>query len=93
MLRRLTKELGLKGDQQARVEAALKEAGQEFRKLRGEISPRFRALREKTEERIRGLLDTDQQAKFADMVKRWEQRTERWRSREAGAASGEQQRP
>jgi hypothetical protein len=93
MLRRLTRELELKRDQQERVEALLKEAGREFRQLRGEISPRFRELRGKTEERIRGLLDAEQQAKFAEMVKRWEQRIERWHSREAGAAGAEPKRP
>lgn len=92
-LRRLTRELNLTADQQGRVEGLLRESGEEFRRLRGEITPRFRELRVRTEGRIRELLDAGQRAKFEEQVKRWEQRIERHRSREAEPAGVAPHRP
>src|SRR5574341_985928 len=79
VLARLTRDLGLRPDQREQVEAALKETAREFARLRGEIGPRFRAIREHSRERIRAVLTPDQQAKFDALVRRWERRAERRR--------------
>jgi Spy/CpxP family protein refolding chaperone len=64
LLRRLTRELDLRPDQRDRVEAILRDSGVEFAQLREEIRPRFREIRTRTRERIRAVLDANQQQKF-----------------------------
>jgi hypothetical protein len=84
VLKRLTSELGLRADQQQQVEGALQEAGLEFSRLRDEIGPRFHEIRARSRDRIRGLLDPEQQAKFDALAKEWERRAERWHGRPPG---------
>lgn len=81
MLARLRHHLGLRPEQAQQVEAALQEAGEEFRKIREEFRPRFRDVRARTEGRIRDLLDPDQQAGYSALVAEWERRIERWHDR------------
>lgn len=81
ILSRLTKDLGLRAEQRQKVEAVLKETGEEFAKLREEIGPKFRDIRNRTQERIRAVLDAAQQVKFDTLAQEWEQRAERWRNR------------
>jgi len=83
ILSRLTKELGLRSEQRQKVEAVLEETSQEFSKLREEIGPKFRDLRNGAQERIRAVLDAAQQAKFDKLAQEWERRAERWRNRGA----------
>lgn len=78
---RLTKDLDLRPDQRDRVEAVLKNARQEFSRLREEIGPRFREIRSRTRDQIRALLDATQQAKFDTLSQEWERRAARWRAR------------
>lgn len=84
ILSRLTRELDLRSEQREKVEAVLKEAGQEFVRLRNEIGPRFREIRDRSQERIRAILDAAQQTKFDVLAKEWERRIERWRGRGPG---------
>jgi len=79
VLKRLTRELDLRVDQQTKVEAVLRESGEEFARLRGEIRPRFQEIRERSRDRIRAILDPGQQAKFETLAQEWERRAERWR--------------
>ena len=79
LLKRLTRELDLRPDQQQQVEAILREAGQEFARLREEIGPRVRDVRGRSREKIRAILGPDQQAKFVVLEREWERRAERWR--------------
>jgi hypothetical protein len=79
MLKRLTRELDLRAEQQQKVEAILRESGEEFARLREDIRPRFREIRERSRGRIRALLDAGQQAKFETLAQEWERRVERWR--------------
>ena len=81
ILSRLTKELDLRSEQRQTVEAILKEAGQEFARLREEIGPKFRDIRTRTRDQIRAALDAAQQVKFDTVAKEWERRAERWRGR------------
>jgi Spy/CpxP family protein refolding chaperone len=83
-LTRLTKELELGSEQRQKVEAVLKETGQEFARLRDEIGPRFREIRDRSKERIRAVLDAAQQTKFDTVSQEWERRIERWRGRGPG---------
>jgi hypothetical protein len=84
ILSRLTKELELRSEQRQKVEAVLKEAAQEFARLRDEIGPRFREIRDRSKERIDAILDAAQQAKFETVSREWERRIERWRGRPPG---------
>ena len=79
MLKRLTRELDLRPEQQQQVEAILRETGQEFARLREEIGPRMRDIRGRIREKIRAMLSPEQQAKFEALEKEWERRAERWR--------------
>jgi len=81
ILSRLTKELGLRPEQRQKVEAVLGETGREFAKLREEIGPKFRDIRNRARDRIRAALDTSQQVKFDEVAQEWERRAERWRDR------------
>jgi|MudIll2142460700_1097286.scaffolds.fasta_scaffold02884_6 hypothetical protein len=83
ILSRLTKELGLRPEQRQKVEAVLDETSQEFAKLREEIGPKFRDIRNRTRDRIRAALDAAQQVKFDEVAQEWERRAERWRDRGA----------
>lgn len=84
ILSRLAKELDLRAEQREKVEAVLKEAGQEFARLREEIGPRFRDIRDRTRDQIRAVLDAAQQVKFDSVAQEWERRAERWRGRASG---------
>ncbi|HSD49975.1 MAG TPA: hypothetical protein VLG48_01110 [Candidatus Methylomirabilis sp.] len=89
MLRRLTRELDLRAEQRQQVEAILRESGEAFTRLREEIRPQFQAIRERSRDRIRALLDPGQQAKFETLAQEWERRVERWRG---GASRPEEPR-
>jgi hypothetical protein len=86
ILSRLTKQLGLREEQRQKVEAVLKETGQEFTRLRDEIGPRFREIRSRSQERIRALLDAAQQTRFDALAQNWDRRIEGWRGRGPGEA-------
>ena len=94
MLKRLTSELDLRADQQQQVEAILRESGEEFARLRGEIRPRFQAIRGRSQERIRGVLDPEQKARFETLAAEWERRAaERWGWRPGATDSGKAKGP
>lgn len=93
LLKRLTRELDLREDQRQRVEVLLRETGQEFVRLREEIGPRFREIRERSREKIRTVLTPEQQAKFEVLEKEWERRAERWRRGASRPDEGGPQRP
>ena len=81
LLKRLSRELDLRPDQQQQVEKVLRETGEEFARLRGEFGPRMREIRARSREQIRAVLDPGQQAKFETLSQEWERRVERWRDR------------
>ncbi len=88
ILARMTKQLDLRSDQQQAVRGILQDAGQEFTKLREEMRPRFQEIRSRTQERIRGVLDGAQQAKFQAMVRDWEERGRRRHGSDGPAPGG-----
>ncbi len=85
VLGRLTSELDLKPDQRQQVEAVLRETGEEFARLRLEMAPRFREIRERARGRIQAVLDPGQRPKFDALVERWERQAERRRGETPGA--------
>ncbi len=84
VLNRLTRELKLRPDQRQQVEVLLRDAGEQFAKLREEIRPRYREIRLQTQEKIRAILDADQAKEFAALLDRW-QRREQERRRDSAA--------
>ena len=91
MLGRLTRELDLKPEQRQQVETILRETGEEFGRLRQEIRPRFREILARSQERIRGVLDAGQQAKFETLADEWERRAgRRWGGRGGDATRNPQ---
>ncbi len=79
VLNRLTRDLHLRPDQQQQVEGYLRDAGEQFAKLREEIRPRYREIRLQTQEKIRALLDADQAKEFAALLDRWQRREQEHR--------------
>ncbi len=80
VLRRLSRDLDLRTDQRERVDAILHETGQEFAQLRDEMRPRFQQIRERSRDRIRGVLDQQQQAKFDQLTAEWQRRAREHRA-------------
>lgn len=78
MLKRLAEELDLRPEQRQQVEGILRETGQEFARLREDIGPRVREIRGRSREKIRGILNPNQQKKFEALEKEWERRAARW---------------
>ncbi len=76
VLRRLTRELDLRPEQQQQVETILRETGQEFARLREEMGPRVADIRMRSRQKIRAILSPNQQAKFEALVREWERRHE-----------------
>ena len=93
VLKRLARDLSLQPEQEQRVETILRETGQEFRRLRDEIGPRFDEIRKRGEERIRTVLDREQQVKFTELVAKWNRRMERWHGRDSASGSGQRKGP
>ena len=93
LLKRLTRELDLRPEQQQQVETVLRETGQEFARLREEFAPRFREIRARSREQIRAVLGSDQQARFEALAKEWERRGERWHRERGRSKEGESKRP
>jgi len=77
MLGRLRRDLDLRPEQVRQVEAALAESGAEFKRLRVEFEPRLRDVRVRAEDRIRLVLDAEQQARFFALIEQWNRRIER----------------
>ena len=93
VLARLTKDLGLRPDQQESIKGILGEVEQEFSGLRAEIGPRFRDIRARSRDRIRSVLDADQQAKFDTLAQEWERRESRRHDHPPGPAGSERKGP
>ncbi len=70
----LTRELGLSEEQARQVGQILEQTRQEFIRLRNETRPRFDAIRDRSRERIRAVLTPEQQAKYAELIQRFDQR-------------------
>jgi len=93
LLRRLTRELDLRAEQRDRVESILRESGAEFARLREDIRPRFREIRTHTRERIREVLDAEQQQKFERLTAEGGRSTGWWGVQRPRGSEGPAKRP
>lgn len=82
-VRELTEAVQLQPDQMGALNAALDETREEFLALRRRLQPQFEEVRQRARQRIRSVLNADQQPRFEAFVKRWD---EERRSEEAAAS-------
>ena len=80
-MHRLEADLGLRGKQMERVRAALRQHHDKMRSLRMEMRPQVATILQEARSEIRLLLNSDQQSNFDQMVREFDERRRRWRSR------------
>ncbi len=66
----LRSELNLSEQQSTQIDTIVNETRNEFRALRAEARPRYDTIRQKERERIRAILNPEQQQKFDQMIAR-----------------------
>ena len=72
-VRQMTEAVGIRPEQMAALNAILDETREEFLALRKRLNPQFDEIRARARIRIRGILDAEQQARFNQFVKRWDE--------------------
>ena len=82
-VRELTEAVRLQPDQMGSLDAALDETREEFLALRRRLQPQFEEVRQRARQRIRSVLNAEQQPRFEAFVKRWD---EERRAEEAAAS-------
>jgi ABC-type Zn uptake system ZnuABC Zn-binding protein ZnuA len=82
-VRELTEAVRLQPEQMSAFNAALDETRDEFLALRRRLQPQFEEVRQRARQRIRLILNADQQPRFEVFLKRWDEE----RRREESAAS------
>src|ERR1041384_6354947 len=65
---KLAHEVGLTPDQQKQVGAILDQAQTEYKAMHAVMDPQVEAVRQKTRDKIRGLLSEDQKPKFEEFL-------------------------
>jgi Spy/CpxP family protein refolding chaperone len=80
MLNHFSKELDLTLEQRVKVKAIFAEKKKEMDKLRGDLRPRFEALRKSTHEEIKAILNKDQQIKLDKMEVKFDSMRKKWKS-------------
>ncbi len=83
-VKQMTEAVGIRPEQMAALNGILDETREEFLALRKQLDPQFNDIRQRARNRIRGILDAEQQARFNQFVKRWDEE----RGAEEQAASG-----
>jgi esterase/lipase len=73
----LAKEVGLTPDQQKQVIAILDGAQAEYKAIHDVSDPQIDAVRQKTRDKIRVLLDAGQKPKFEDFIRRLDEERKR----------------
>ncbi len=69
----MTEAVGIRPQQIGALNAILDETREEFLALRRRLDPQFEEIRQRARNRIRGILDAEQQARFNQFVKRWDE--------------------
>ena len=84
----LTEAVRLQPEQMGALNAALDETREEFLALRRRLQPQFEEVRQRARQRIRGVLNADQEPRFEAFLKRWdeERRTEEQASSQSPAS-------
>ena len=83
-VKQMTEAVGLHPDQMGALNAILDETREEFLALRNRLHPQFDVVRQRARQRIRGILNPEQQARFEAFLTRWDEE----RRVEEQAASG-----
>jgi Spy/CpxP family protein refolding chaperone len=73
----LAREVGLTADQQAQVAAILDEAQTEYKAIHAVSDPQVDAVRHKSRDKIRQILNPDQKAKFEEFIRRMDEERKR----------------
>ncbi len=83
-VKEMTEAVRLRSEQMGALNAILDQTREEFLSLRKRLNPQFEEVRQRARNRIRGMLDAAQRARFDTFLKRWDE------GRRAGeqAASG-----
>jgi hypothetical protein len=74
---RLKGELNLSDTQVVQVEQILEGSTKKFRSAQQEADAQFNAIREETRNRIRQILSPQQNQKFDELIRRWDERRRR----------------
>lgn len=82
-VRELTEAVRLQPEHMGALNAALDETREEFLALRRRLQPQFEEVRQRARQRIRSILNADQQPRFEAFIKRWD---EERRAEEAAAS-------
>jgi hypothetical protein len=72
-VKQMTEAVGIRPQQIGALNAILDETREEFLALRRRLDPQFEEIRQRARNRIRGILDAEQQARFNQFVKRWDE--------------------
>jgi Spy/CpxP family protein refolding chaperone len=73
----LAREVGLTADQQAQVAAILDEAQTEYKAIHAVSDPQVDAVRQKSRDKIRQILNPDQKTKFEEFIRRMDEERKR----------------
>jgi Spy/CpxP family protein refolding chaperone len=71
---RISRDLNMTADQKQQLTGIINDSFQKHRALDQQVGEQYRALRAETRDRIRKILNPEQQQKFDEMVRRFEQR-------------------
>ena len=88
-VRELTEAVRIQPEHMGALNAALDETREEFLTLRRRLQPQFEDVRQRARQRIRSILNAEQQPRFEAFVKRWDEE----RRAEEAAASQSQASP
>jgi hypothetical protein len=83
-VKRMTEAVGLNPEQMGPLDAILDETREEFLAMRKRLSPQIDEVRQRARDRVRGILNADQQPRFEAFLKRWDE--ERRAEEQAAAA-------
>lgn len=72
-IRELTEAVQLQPEQTGTLNTALDETREEFLTLRRRLQPQFEEVRQRARQRIRSILNADQQPRFEAFLKRWDE--------------------
>lgn len=72
-VRELTEAVQLQPDQMGGLNAALDETRNEFLALRRRLQPQFEEVKQRARQRIRSILNADQQPRFEAFLTRWDE--------------------
>jgi len=72
-VKQMTEAVGLRSEQMGPLDAILDETREEFLALRERVRPQFDDIKQRARQRIRGILNAEQQARFEEFLKWWDE--------------------